>query len=139
MIAASPIGKFTRNDFKESLRVLFEEISEQKRIKLEARLYNRLRLVKKMNSRGIAYDQINESTRIEIAETKSIIQKLRDRTPESIFEDAMQWLGIDALTLTQLKLRLTTEVKVIDHKILKLKRRKSKKHIVKIGSSAKLE
>ena len=73
MIAASPIGRFTRIDFKEALRLIFDEVSEQKKNKLEARLQNRLRLVGRNKCRSNTNNKVIDEVGAEIEEIKARI------------------------------------------------------------------
>lgn len=61
----------------------------------------------------------------EIAEVKSQLLKLSHRTPETIYDEAIKFIGIDTMSMMQLKVRLN-QSKVIDHK--KLIRSMTTKH-----------
>jgi len=93
----SDSGKFTTEEFKDSLILLFDEVSKHKLQKLEALIHKKNKLVSKVVVNGSIEDK-DCDLKQEISEMKAKIEKLKNRTPEDTYEDAMKWLGIDVLS-----------------------------------------
>lgn len=109
---ASETGSITQPNLKEALKLLFLEVHKQKISGLELILRKRIKQINvKMLQSAKSSAQESAQQLQQINEIKAKIMGLRRRQPGDTFEDAIKWLGIDTMSMQELRAKLNTQQK----------------------------
>ena len=100
VVDGSPTSAFTKFTFKEALKLLFHEVDKQKLAGLELLLRKRIRQInaKSTTEPGEKLSQLNDA--------KARLMNLKRKQPGDTFEHAIRWLGIDTMSMKEIKVHL---------------------------------